>query len=164
MVRGGFDLSIRIRAELPDSGLLVRKLATVHQQLFASAAYIRQYGAPRSPRDLAQHATLVYLHADSVHSWELHGRNKVQQVAFKPRFKLGSSVILRDMLIAGAGVGALPDFIAQAAERTGSLVRVLPDWELPVRHVYAVTASRLGADAKALAFVDHVLEALDNSR
>ena len=38
----------------------------------------------------------------------------------------------------------------------GDLVRVLPDWELPVPEIFAVTASRLGMDAKVTAFLDYL--------
>ena len=38
MVEGGFDLSLRIRATLPDSSLVARRIGTVRQRIFASPA------------------------------------------------------------------------------------------------------------------------------
>ena len=77
---------------------------------------------------------------------------------------MGSSLVLRDLLVAGQGIGALPDFLSGPVEGEGRLVRVLPRHALPSRTVYAVTASRRGADAKALAFIDHLKQALAGTR
>jgi DNA-binding transcriptional LysR family regulator len=82
-------------------------------------------------------------------------------VRLAPQLRVGSSLVLRDLLIAGQGIGALPDFIAAAPERQGQLVRVLPQHVLPSRHVYAVTASRQGMDTKVSAFLDHLQATLE---
>jgi DNA-binding transcriptional LysR family regulator len=42
-------------------------------------------------------------------------------------------------LIAGTGVGVLPDFILNDALATGQLERLMPDWSLPAGAVYWVT-------------------------
>lgn len=160
MVEGGFDLSIRIRAELPDSALVARRLAPVRQCLFASPAYIKNAGHPETPEMLHDHATSTYSLADDTLHWTLIGPKGAQIVALSPRLRIGSSLVLRDLLIAGFGIGALPDFISKGAEADGQLVRVLPDYELPARHVFAVTGSRLGSDAKVTALLDHLRHAL----
>ncbi len=73
---------------------------------------------------------------------------------------MGNSLVLRDLLIAGQGIGTLPDFVSNEPERRGDLVRVLPEWELPAPEIFAVTASRLGMDAKVTAFLDHLRAAM----
>jgi DNA-binding transcriptional LysR family regulator len=42
-------------------------------------------------------------------------------------------------LIAGTGVGVLPEFILRDALAAGRLERLLPDWSLPAGAVYWVT-------------------------
>jgi DNA-binding transcriptional LysR family regulator len=74
--------------------------------------------------------------------------------------RLGNSLVLRDLLIAGHGIGTLPDFVSKTPEARGELVRILPDWELPAPEIFAVTASRLGMDAKVTAFLDHLRAAM----
>lgn len=160
MIEGGFDLSIRIRASLPDSGLIVRSIAPVQQGLFAAPVYLEHNGVPSGPEDLADHAAVAYLLSDEPAVWRLTGPDGTKTVPFKARVNLGSSVVLRDVLAAGLGIGALPDFLSEPAEQGGQLVRVLPKWSLPERCVYAVTSSRLGFDAKTLAFVDFLSERL----
>ncbi|MFC4973844.1 LysR substrate-binding domain-containing protein [Halomonas beimenensis] len=160
MVESGFDLSIRIRAALPDSGLIARRLGTVDQRLFASPAYLAARGVPRTPEALADHRLIGYLLADDPGQWCLEGPEGRTSVPVAPSLEVGSSLMLRDMLIAGQGIGTLPDFISATEEAEGRLVRVLPSHALPARHIFAVTASRLGTDARTLAFLDYLREAL----
>lgn len=161
MVEGGYDISIRVRAELPDSGLIARRLARVERRLFAAPAYLEARGTPASPDALRGHDTVSYLLVDRPAGWPLIGPEGEVAVPLIPRVTVGSSLVLRDLLVAGRGIGALPDFISDPEERAGRLIRVLPDHAMSPRFVYAVTASRLGTDAKTLAFLDYLKGLLD---
>lgn len=160
MVDGGFDVSIRIRAAMPDSALVARKIGTMRQRIFASPAYLEGAGTPQSPEDITGHKIVGFLLADHLTSWALTGHLGSTVIALDPTVRVGNSLVLRDLLIAGQGIGTLPDFVSNPAEARGDLVRVLPDWELPAPDIFAVTASRLGMDAKVTAFLDHLRRAL----
>ncbi|MDF0602141.1 LysR family transcriptional regulator [Psychromarinibacter sp. C21-152] len=160
MVEGGFDVSIRIRATMPDSALLARKIGTMHQRVFAAPSYLERAGMPSTPDDIARHRVIGFLLADHLTSWELQGPSGTTTIDLDPPVRVGNSLVLRDLLIAGQGIGTLPDFVSKELEARGELVRVLPDWELPAPGIFAVTASRLGMDAKVMAFLDHLGAAL----
>ena len=160
MVEGGFDVSIRIRAAMPDSALVARKIGTIHQRVFAAPSYLEHAGIPSTPNDLAQHRVIGFLLADHLTSWVLQGPQGTQTVDLDPPIRVGNSLVLRDLLIAGQGIGTLPDFVSHEHEARGELVRVLPEWELPAPEIFAVTGSRLGMDAKVTAFLDHLRAAL----
>ncbi len=156
MVEGGFDLSIRIRASLPDSALVARRIGSVGQYLFAAPAYLERAGTPQSPEDLKTHDTLGFQLADHVSHWPLTGPDGSTEIDIAPRIRVGSSLVLLDLITAGLGIGTLPDFVSGPAEARGDIIRVLPEHALPERHVFAVTASRLGSDAKVTAFLEHL--------
>jgi len=160
MVEGGFDLSLRLRAELPDSGLFARRIGGIRQRLFAAPSYLDARGRPGTVAELKAHDQVAFEHADHAQKWALIGPGGSEEIPLTPRLRLGSSLFLRDMMVAGQGIGALPDFIADPEMAEGRLERVLAEYELPPRHVFAVTASRLGADAKTAAFLDYLQEAL----
>ncbi|MBU2867333.1 LysR family transcriptional regulator [Pacificibacter marinus] len=160
MVEGGFDVSIRISSALSDSALVARKLGTMRQQVFAAPSYLDSVGAPETPQDVANHRIIGFLIADHLTTWALHGPSETVSVDLDPPVRVGNSLVLRDLLVAGQGIGTLPDFVSRDAVARGELVRVLPDWELPAPEIYAVTASRLGMDAKVTAFLDHLCVAL----
>lgn len=160
MVEGGFDLSIRIRPAMPDSALVARRIGTMRQRIFAAPAYLDRAGAPQRPEDLRDHAVIGFLLADHLTTWQLHGPSGSTTIDLDPPVRVGNSLVLRDLLIAGQGIGTLPDFVSDEAEARGALVRILPGWELPAPDIFAVTASRLGMDAKVTAFLDHLRAAL----
>jgi DNA-binding transcriptional LysR family regulator len=160
MVEGGFDVSIRISSALSDSALVARKLGTMRQQIFAAPSYLDSVGAPETPQDVANHRIIGFLLADHLTTWALHGPSETVSVDLDPPVRVGNSLVLRDLLVAGQGIGTLPDFVSRDAVARGDLVRVLPDWELPAPEIYAVTTSRLGMDAKVTAFLDHLCVAL----
>ena len=160
MVEGGFDVSIRIRPAMPDSALVARKIGTMRQRIFAAPAYLENAGVPQTPEDIAQHRVIGFLLADHLTSWTLHGPSGMTTIDLDPPVRVGNSLVLRDLLIAGHGIGTLPDFVSKAPEARGALVRILPDWELPTPEIFAVTASRLSMDAKVTAFLEHLRAAM----
>ncbi|MGR3322596.1 MAG: LysR family transcriptional regulator [Pseudooceanicola sp.] len=160
MVEGGFDVSIRIRAAMPDSALVARKIGTMRQRIFAAPAYLERAGTPKDPQDIARHRVVGFMLADHLTSWALHGPSGATTIALDPPVRVGNSLVLRDLLIAGQGIGTLPDFVSNGPEARGEIVRVLPDWELPAPEIFAVTPSRLGMDAKVTAFLDDLRAAL----
>jgi DNA-binding transcriptional LysR family regulator len=138
VVGAGFDVSIRVRAELADSSLVARRLADVEQVLCASPAYLERNGTPVTLDDLHQHACLAYSLADQPATWRLDGPEGAVSVAVQARVSANNSLMLRDLLVAGAGVGALPSFLAEPHIERGSLVRVLAEYRFPARHVFAI--------------------------
>lgn len=160
MVEGGFDVSIRIRASMPDSALVARKIGTMQQRIFAAPAYLERAGMLAAPQDIPDHRVIGFLLADHLTSWTLQSSSNTVTLELDPPVRVGNSLVLRDLLIAGHGIGTLPDFVSREAEARGDLVCVLPDWELPAPEIFAVTASRLGMDAKVTAFLDQLRVAL----
>ncbi|WP_394199972.1 LysR family transcriptional regulator [Litoreibacter albidus] len=161
MVEGGFDVSVRIRAAMPDSALVARKLGTMRQQVFAAPSYLERFGSPQAPQDVSQHRVIGFLLADHLSAWTLHGPSQTETVDVDPLIRVGNSLVLRDLLISGQGIGTLPGFASNDPVARGELVRILPDWELPAPEIFAVTASRLGMNAKVTAFLDHLRMALE---
>jgi DNA-binding transcriptional LysR family regulator len=160
IVEGGFDVSIRIRAAMPDSALVARRLGTIRQRIFASPSYRDRHGLPQDPEELPKHRIVGFLLADHLTSWTLIGPSGTRTIDLDPPVRVGNSLVLRDLLIAGQGIGTLPDFASHDAEGRGELIRVLPDYELTSPTMFAVTASRLGMHAKVTAFLEHVRAAL----
>lgn len=160
MVEGGFDLSIRIRPAMPDSTLVARRIGIMHQRVFAAPSYVKQFGMPEAPADIARHRVVGFLLAEHLNEWHLTGPDGDETVPVDPRVRVGNSLVLRDLLISGYGIGTLPDFISRRAEAEGKLVRILPGYELPSPEIFAVTASRLGMDARVTAFLQALRKAL----
>ncbi|SNT27165.1 LysR family transcriptional regulator [Tropicimonas sediminicola] len=160
MIEGGFDVSIRIRPAMPDSSLVARRIGIMRQRIFAAPGYLEHAGTPQSPDDLSRHRIVGFLLAEHLTEWALSGPDGPCTVQIDPPLRVGNSLVLRDLLVAGQGIGTLPDFVSDGPEARGELVRLLPDYELPAPEIFAVTASRLGMDARVSAFLEHLRTAL----
>lgn len=163
MVEGGFDLSIRVRPSLPDSSLLARRIGTVRQRIFASPGYLERAGSPEVPQDLLKHRIIGFLLANHLTVWHLLGQGSSFDIDLRAQVRVGSSLVLRDLLIAGQGIGTLPDFVSNGPVSRGELVRVLPEYELPPPHVFAITAPQMGMDGRVRAFLEHLQSALEGN-
>lgn len=157
----GFDVSLRVRSALEDSSLIARRLGTIQQMLCASPDYLRRRGMPGTPSDLLRHDVLAYALADTPDSWQLQGPEGTTRFALPPaRTVVNNSLMLRDLLCAGLGIGALPSFLAAPAIADGRLQRVLPACGYPARQVYAIYPTTRHLPPKVQAFVDFLAQAL----
>ncbi len=131
LVAGGIDVALRI-AELPDSGLIARRLCPVRRWVVGTPAYFARHGTPLRPRDLADHACLGYSYLSGGDVWRFQGQVGVEEaVAIKARLSANNADALTASLEAGEGVALQPDFIAWEALKAGRLVAVLTDWAAP---------------------------------
>ncbi|MCZ0963764.1 LysR family transcriptional regulator [Paracoccus benzoatiresistens] len=162
MVEGGFDLTLRIRSSMKDSTLRARKLGEVRVGIFASADYLARNGSPTTPEDIRHHQTCGYLLSEHLDTWDLTGPGGEISVPVDPKVRVGNSFVLVELLVAGMGLGTLPDFISGPAEEAGVLVRVLPDYALPTRAVWAVLPAGARQDGRVGAFLRALKEAISD--
>jgi DNA-binding transcriptional LysR family regulator len=134
----GFDAAIRI-AILPDSSLVVRRICEMQRYLVASPAYLNRYGRPKHPLHLAQHRCISYSYAMTTEIWRFTKGGKSTSVRPSGPLRVNNGDAMMPALIAGTGVGILPEFILRDALAAGRLERLLPDWLIPSGAVYWVT-------------------------
>ncbi len=130
LIEEGFDCAIRIAA-LPDSSLRAIRLREVQGYFIAAPSYIKRMGQPRVPGDLVDHDCFVYSNSSSPEFWHITGPNE-QATNLRPkcRFQSNNGDVMLPALIAGRGIGYLPDFLCQKALDAGQLINVLPEWRI----------------------------------
>ena len=139
MIGEGFDAAVRIAA-LPDSSLVARRLCGMPLYLVGAPAYLNAHGRPRHPMNLAEHACISYGHGAATQTWRFTHRNgKSATVRPLGPLRVNNGDAMMPALIAGTGLGVLPEFILRDALADGRLERLLPDWSLPSASVHWVT-------------------------
>lgn len=157
----GFDVSIRLRAQLDDSSLIARRLASLTQMLCAAPSYLDRRGHPDSVQALRGHDLLSYTLADSPGAFPDGETGQPPDLPAGPsHVQVNNSLMLRDLLEAGLGIGALPSFLAAPAIAAGTLAHVLPDLPAAPRYVYAVYPTSRHLQPKVKAFVDFLADHL----
>ena len=74
------------------------------------------------------------------------------------RYKVGSSLAVRDALRAGFGLSLVPRVYVQDDLASGALRAVLDDWRPVQTDIYVVYPSRRHMVAKVRAFIDFLVE------
>jgi DNA-binding transcriptional LysR family regulator len=135
----GFDAALRI-ARLPDSSLIAKRLCTVQTFLVAAPAYLKAHGTPNHPLRLAEHSCLGYAYQQTPETWRFtNAKGEVATVRPAGPLRVNNGDAMLPALVAGLGIGLLPDFIVQPALDDGRLVTLLKDWPLPASALHWVT-------------------------
>lgn len=156
LVTEGIDVAFR-RGSLPDSSATARKLMDDPRILAAAPSYLEERGTPLMPSDLAQHAMIIGpAHLSPTFSFSKDGR--VASVRVKSQL----TVTINEGAIAGAkaglGIVAVALNSARAELDSGTLVRVLPDWDFGSMEVNALFVSGKTIKPAARAFTDFLID------
>jgi len=152
-----FDLAIRMGTLDNDSALAARKIDEQSFGLYASPIYLALHPAPKHPDDLEHHEAVRLMSARGTPVvWKLLRGKSVWEGTPHGRLTLNSMDVIQQLLLDGAGIGALPDRFVAEDVRLKRLVRVLPEWCLPAVPAWAVTPMRRYLPAKTRAFLAHL--------
>ena len=158
----GIDLAIRT-GNLADSTLIGRRLASSPRVVCASPEYWAEHGSPTTPEALMDHNCLTYRFefGTAAALWQfrnVEGRSTNLQVA--GNFQTNNGQALRLATLSGLGVALLPAWSVKDHLMTGTLERVLSDYETTVSDldtgIYAVYLSRRNLSVKIRLFIDHL--------
>lgn len=139
IVGEGFDAAIRI-ASLPDSSLLARRLCGMPIHLLAAPSYLKAHGRPKHPLELSGHVGLSYSYQLTHDTWRFRKKSgEVASVRPQGPLRVNNGEAMLPSLVAGTGMGLLPEFIAGNAIRQGQLEIILAEWTLAASAVHWVT-------------------------
>lgn len=156
LVAEGIDLAIRPAQALKDSSLIAQRFLEMGSNLWASPAYLQRIGILRHPRDLRKAQILRF---PAQRSLLLTNGRAEFEIAADARLCADDFETLRALLLLGAGIAWLPDFLAAEAAQAGTLVPVLPQWRPKERGAlyFAYAGGRYGLP-KVKAFIATALE------
>jgi len=132
LIADGVDIALRLGD--PPPGYVARPFIEVRTLLYASPAYLAQAGTPQQPSDLARHSCLHLAELPGDDEWCMVRGNERQVVNVRGRYASNHSEMRREAAEAGLGIACLPDFTVRQHLAAGSLVQVLPGWQLLGRY------------------------------
>ncbi|WP_216851106.1 substrate binding domain-containing protein [Acidisphaera sp. L21] len=141
-----------------DPELIARRLASIELWPCASAD-LAGHSPIAKPTDLLAHNLLA--HADRRETWEFRTfAGAIRDIEVEPGIVVPEPDVLKTMLIAGAGIGLLPDFHAANAVEDGRLVRLLPEFAGRSVDAHALYPSHRSLSAKVRVFIDALVDHL----
>ncbi|NYT22198.1 LysR family transcriptional regulator [Alcaligenaceae bacterium] len=157
LVSEPFDIAIRM-GHPPSSNLIARHLSDLPCHLYASPRYLKEFGEPDHPGELARHECIAFP-ATKPHVWTLHKAAETLEIAVGGRFQANSVGLIQRLATFDQGVAILPEKIVGDDVAHGRLRRILGEWEGPPTPVYAMTETRL-LPAKTRRFIEFLREKL----
>lgn len=156
------DLALRaISGELPDMGYRASVLVELRTALYAAPGYLGRRPAPQVPAELESHDLVARgSPRGAVTLGLLDQRGRRVKVLAKPAIQVSDYAGAHRLLLAGAGIGAIPDIVAAASVRAGALVAVLPDWTVERARLHAISVAGREAPARVRVFREFMRERL----
>ncbi len=159
MIAGGLDLMIRI-GELSDQSLIARRIGVSRRVTVASSAYLKQRGVPLTPADLAHHDCVVHTRLALHERWRFESGDGPITVKVHGRFRADDAEVVRDAVLAGAGITVAPLWIYSRAIERGQARVILPGFAPRPLPVHAVYASGKFLSGRVRAIIDFLVTAL----
>jgi DNA-binding transcriptional LysR family regulator len=150
LVEEGVDLAIRI-GELPESGLIARRLGETRRVVVAAPAYLAARGTPLHPDEIGAHDTIGFSGMLESSEWRL---GKGHRVPVQPRLTTNSADAAIWAAEQGGGLTLVLGYQAKAAVAAGRLQVVLADFEPEAWPIHAVYPATRLLSAKVRAFID----------
>jgi DNA-binding transcriptional LysR family regulator len=138
LVEEHVDLAVRI-GTLPDSSLLATRVGTIRRVVCASPSYLAARGTPNAPSELSAHDCITFETMTEPTSWRFAIKGADVPVQIHSRLIVNTAEAAVDAAVAGLGLARVLSYQAAAALRAGTLVVILPSFELapwPVSLVY----------------------------
>jgi DNA-binding transcriptional LysR family regulator len=144
--------------EATHADLIQRKILSITTSLYASREYIAKHGMPKTPEDLANHRVIAYGARSGDPMKVLDFALTLGREDHRPReaaLTINNVSALVKAVVAGLGIGGLPDYLAQAD--TG-LMRVFPETDGPNIDVFFIYPADLRRSKRIAAFRQYLLE------
>ncbi len=157
------DVAIRmVPPRQPD--LIQRHLMTMHFHVYASPEYLKKYGTPGKPEDLADHMLIVY--GEDMEppvanvNWLLEAGRKPND-RDRALLKVNNIYGIYRAVQSGVGIASLPDYTIRQASQ---LVRILPELEGPSYDAYFVYPAELRHSKRIIVFRDYLIRKIAESQ
>ncbi len=161
LLEDGFDVGIVAACATRGGEFVEHALGTTAFVPCASPAWLAEHGEPRTPEQLEQHAAVTLPPEERSASW-LFARpgESAQQVTLQPGYAVNNMLMVRLAALAGMGVAIVPAPLVADDLAAGTLVRLLPDYEIEDAQasMAIVYPRRQYLPAKTLRFVDYTIE------
>jgi DNA-binding transcriptional LysR family regulator len=162
LVAEGFDLALRA-GNMADSSLVARKIGVDTLGLFASPAYVRRRGRPKTVADLARHDCVLFKGTHGKSEWRLTGPRGEEHVTVRGPLNADEMGFVQEAVAAGVGIAVLPVIGARLAAARGVLpmpVRLLPEYTAFGSGLHLVSPSTRFPSASVVAFREFLLAEL----
>jgi DNA-binding transcriptional LysR family regulator len=159
LLRDEVDIAVRVMSDPPDN-LVARDMGPVRYVACASKAYARKHGLPKTLEDLDKVPVITsgVVGRQLRLSAYLHGER--HEVPLSPTLMSENFAFLREAILAGLGVGLVPDYVVHEAVAAALVRTSLDDWKLSIfgTQMYMLYMPNRHHTRAASTFIEFVLD------
>ncbi len=151
-----FDVVVHI-GELRASNLVGHAVAPNARFVCASPAFVKRFGNPDTPDDLAQLPCIVLReNNEDVSLWHFSKGKTSRSVRVASKLSCNDGDVIRRWACEGRGIILRSEWDVADDIRRGALVRLLPAWKAPDANVIALTHNRTGLPRRTRDFMQYL--------
>lgn len=137
MAHEGIDIAVRAGVA-PQDTVIARDLGHHGRALYASPAYLKKHGTPRSPADLPAHSLITNTAVAAHNHWQFSSKGQIIHQDMRGQLRVNSSAAVVSLTLAGCGIGRINDVVAGTLVMHGLLKPVLGRYNMAQQYpVYA---------------------------
>lgn len=130
-LRDEVDIAIRVMPE-PPPALVARELGPVRYLACASRGFVEQHGLPQSLEQLRTTPLITSGVVGKQLRLRAYRGEERQEVMLEPTLISEHFPFLRQGILAGLGLGLVPDYVVMDAIASGEVLTTLDDWRLSI--------------------------------
>lgn len=131
LLREEVDVAVRVMSEPPQQMVAI-ELAQVRYVTCASVEYAREHAMPSRLEDLGSVPLITSAVAGRDLRVSAYQEEERRELALHPTLASENFQFLREAILAGLGVGLVPDYVVEQDVVDGRVVAALPNWRLSV--------------------------------
>lgn len=156
LIAEGFDLALRV-SKTPSPSLIVKPLAVIQFVLVASPEYIGRYGKPATLEEVVRHQAILPSYTNHRNVEITHtASGEKSTLSLKPVMLTDNTLMVRELVKSGGGIGYQPLMVVQKDLEEGTLVRLLPEYTMINDQLNAAYVDRAFLSAKVRSFIDFI--------
>lgn len=167
LIAEGYDLALNISSRVRVSSQIVRSFPVPRHLLVASTGFIEEHGLPARPEDLRGLPSVggsQGIAGGGRQAWDLeNAHGDTRSILHRPRLLTEDLLVRKRAALAGCGIAELPPVSCREELIDGSLVCLLPDWNLPEMHLHMIFNAREGLPHAVRRLIDYLCGRLEHT-
>jgi len=131
LLRDEVDLAVRVLSE-PPPNMVARELSQMRHLACASVDYAAQHGMPQALADLTQVPIITSTVVGRSLRVSAYKGDERHEIALHPTLASENFQFLHEAILAGLGVGLVPDYVVAEDLAAGRVVTALDNWRLSI--------------------------------
>ncbi|CAH2773132.1 MAG: Transcriptional regulator, LysR family [uncultured Paraburkholderia sp.] len=159
LMRDEVDIAVRIMSE-PPQNLVARDMGSVRYVACASRSFAESHGMPVQLDDLRTAPLITAAVVGRQLRVAAYLRDERHEVLLEPTIISGNFLFLRQAVLAGLGVGIVPDYVVHDDLTRGDVVTTLDEWRLSIfgTNMYMLYMPNRHHTRAAATFIEFILE------